>query len=508
MTQKIIFFGLDGGTWTKLDKFMSQGIMPNLTSILQKGVRSVLQSTFPYTSRTSWVSMLTGTNPGKHGIPHHIVGGKQEIPSIWEKLSDAKIKCIVVHDLVTYPPLSVDGIMISGGFSTPSKSTNFVYPTNLMSEINDVSDGYIPSLDFQIIKKVNEGHYDEFFDSLQEYAEKITRTALYLGNKFDWQVLAVTLENADYLHHYFWDKDSYLERFYSWLDKKLGEFYSFASSHNANLLVGSDHGFGPLKKHFLINTWLEQTGLSHFGRPGMVRKYLANTRVKTDFSVKSLSRLHLRGLASKVIPAKIKQVIPIEQNESAYIDYSSKAYNSAYNEITINEKDPNEYEKLREKIIKKLLELRDDGTPVVLEAHKREEVYHGPYVKRAHDIICLLNNGYRSETRFRENYLLTSDELGINHSGDHRPEGIFFAVGPDIEENKVLESVHKIFDVFPTMLHMTNQPIPSYVDGKVMQEIFKKSSPLYNKKISISKENEKDFIKNRISKMKKLKSYG
>ena len=75
MVNKIVILGLDGATWTKLDEYEKKGIMPNFSSIIKKGTKAVLNSNFPFTSGTAWTTILTGVNPGKHGIPHYSIGG-------------------------------------------------------------------------------------------------------------------------------------------------------------------------------------------------------------------------------------------------------------------------------------------------------------------------------------------------------------------------------------------------------------------------------------------------
>ena len=504
VSQKLIFLGLDGATWTQLDKFLQEDLMPNLSAMIKNGVKAELRSTFPYTSRTSWISMLTGTNPGKHGIPHHIVGGKQEVPSIWKILSDHNVKSIIVNDIVTYPPLQINGIMISGGFSTPPHSKDFVHPISLFEEINSLVDGYIPSLDSTIMEKLQNGMFEDAFFQLQEYGSKIVKTSLYLANKFNWEIISIVLENTDYLHHFFWDKPEFLKRFYKWLDEVLGNFHTLSLSYNANFLIVSDHGFGHIEKHFLINSWLRDSGLANFGKPGEIRRYLSKTKIKRDFVRKNLSRLHLRRLASKFTPSEIKKMIPLEQNEDGYIQDSTDVYSEAYNEITINVDDPLKYEQIRNDVIKKLLQLHDNGKKVIQAAHKREEVFHGPYVNRAYDVQILTTLGYCWSSSIKEKYLLTTDEFGKTRTGDHRPEGIFLALGPDIKKGTRLEKSLMIWDICPTVLHMLNQEIPSYMDGKVISTIFDSKSSLHGKQISFQKENEKEFLRKRISQKRDL----
>lgn len=55
-----------------------------------------------------------------------------------------------------------------------------------------------------------------------------------------------------------------------------------------------------------------------------------------------------------------------------------------------------EYEKLRDDIILKLSSLRDPktGESVIEAVYNKEEVYSGPYLRDALDIIFLLKRGY------------------------------------------------------------------------------------------------------------------
>lgn len=502
LTKKIVVLGLDGATWKKLDEYVEKGLMPNFSSILKNGAKGILNSNFPFTSHTAWTSIFTGTNPGKHGIPHHSIKHKQELPSIWKILSDKGIKSIVINDVITYPPIEINGIMISGGIFTPTRSENFVYPPKIRKEIDSINGPYIPSLDRSVLQLAHEGHLEEFLEEVEKYGKRVLNVALHLAKKYPWNVFATVIEEADYIHHYCWDEPEFLEKFYSQLDYKIQEYYNLAETNGANFLIVSDHGFGPLKKYFLVNSWLSKSGFTVLHKPGKIRKMLSNTNLKRGFVRKTLSRFKMRKIASKITPQKIKSFIPIEKGEEGFIEKDTMVFSEEYNEITIKSDGIKNYKKLRDDIIEKLLEVEDDGKKVVLKALKREDVYHGPYVNRADDIQLLLNEGYGWSPLIRNEFLIDRDELGKAWTGDHRPEGIFFASGPDIKLNYILEN--KIFgwDVFPTMLHLLEQHIPNYVDGNVINEIFQENSDILQRKIIIDNTTEKDFIKNRISELK------
>ena len=65
---RTLIVGIDGATWDVIDPLMAAGRMPNLARLVKEGARAPLNSTTPPMTLPSWSSMLTGTNPGKHGI--------------------------------------------------------------------------------------------------------------------------------------------------------------------------------------------------------------------------------------------------------------------------------------------------------------------------------------------------------------------------------------------------------------------------------------------------------
>jgi len=58
-----------------------------------------------------------------------------------------------------------------------------------------------------------------------------------------------------------------------------------------------------------------------------------------------------------------------------------------------------------------------------------------------------------------------------------------------------------IYDIFPTILHIMGIPIPKYVDGRVLNEIFEKHSELAERHVIYSVGKER--IKKRIKEMRR-----
>jgi predicted AlkP superfamily phosphohydrolase/phosphomutase len=126
---------------------------------------------------------------------------------------------------------------------------------------------------------------------------------------------------------------------------------------------------------------------------------------------------------------------------------------------------PEDYEAVRSEVIDALLEWKlPDGAPVVARARRREEVYEGPFVARAPDIvielaldkgcgISLVPTPWSSPDRSAIRRL-ADDELaggrGRGMNGTHRPNGILIAHG--FEELQEPAAGFSLVDVAPNVL--------------------------------------------------------
>src|SRR5918992_5039514 len=75
---RIAVIGLDGATFRVLDPLMKAGAMPALASLRARGLEATLRSTVPTYTPPAWVSMVTGVNPGRHGIFGFLAGTPQD----------------------------------------------------------------------------------------------------------------------------------------------------------------------------------------------------------------------------------------------------------------------------------------------------------------------------------------------------------------------------------------------------------------------------------------------
>jgi predicted AlkP superfamily phosphohydrolase/phosphomutase len=63
-----VIIGLDGLEPTLVEKYMSEGKLPNFSKLKKGGTYAKLQTTTPAISPVAWSSFMTGSNPSKHNI--------------------------------------------------------------------------------------------------------------------------------------------------------------------------------------------------------------------------------------------------------------------------------------------------------------------------------------------------------------------------------------------------------------------------------------------------------
>ena len=66
--RRAILIGLDGVPLGIIEDFADKGIMSNIKEIIQQGIITRMQSSIPEISSVAWSSIVTGKNPGEHGI--------------------------------------------------------------------------------------------------------------------------------------------------------------------------------------------------------------------------------------------------------------------------------------------------------------------------------------------------------------------------------------------------------------------------------------------------------
>src|SRR5262249_46405620 len=79
---KILIIGLDAATMDLIEPWAAAGRLPALARLMKEGASGRLVSTPNMHSASAWTSILTGLNPGRHGLfvfsDRNFATGRQE----------------------------------------------------------------------------------------------------------------------------------------------------------------------------------------------------------------------------------------------------------------------------------------------------------------------------------------------------------------------------------------------------------------------------------------------
>ncbi len=509
MRNKLFVIGLDGASFNVLDPLIAKGYLPNLAKLIAGGARANLETTFPPITAVAWSSFMTGKNPGKHGIFEFVMRQQKsnrqlavnatlrQGRAIWDILSDAGNRVIVHNFPCTYPPHSVNGLMIAD-FMTPRGRRDFAYPSTLLEELEAKFGHYRLHLSQTYANGNVEGVLNELNDEL-EYKAKVTE---YLMTEYPWDAFFQYFWGTDRIQHELWhvfddehprhnkqEASKYREQVYKYfqrVDEIVGRLIELAGS-GVMVWVASDHGFGPAHKYCSFNNWLLQEGFLQLKKDGVTRlkKLMFSAGITPENAFKMVKKLPLgklrpaRGVGNTAGASKALSTFFLSFND---VDWTTtQAFSKGnYGQIYVNLKgreqngsvEESDYDKVCETLVARLKAMKDaqTGEPWVGRIHRREEIYSGARVKDAPDISFLPQDMRYlplGSADFTSNKFMV-EAFGI--SGCHRMEGVMIASGEAIKRG--FDAVQtSIYDVTPTILYLSGYDVPEDMDGQVLSQI-------------------------------------
>ncbi len=527
---RVLIFGIDGATFQLVKPWMASGELPNLARVARDGVTGELRSTLPPNSPTAWSSFMTGMNPGKHGVygfsrvePEEGYairvnsGSARRMPSVWQLLSQAGRRSIVLNVPMTYPPQPIDGIVVTG-IDTPALESQFTYPAEFRHEVLDVVPDYV--LDVHNWGVEAEGERRKLlFEDIMRMVESRRQLALHLMATQVWDLFTVVFTATDRAMHFFWrfldpahplydaaEAPKYHDailRVYKEVDQALGEMLATLDDETT-LIVMSDHGFGPQLKLLRINQWLLESGFLHLtsgGEHGFTSHISSRAQVWMSYSLGKVVGL-MRANLSSTAKARLKRLFPqLRERVGSQIlftgvDWSrTKAYHTAEfpGSIRVNMKgrevkgsvEPGaEYDEVCATIQNALEAYIDPqtGQRIVERVFRRDDLYRGPFKETAPDLIVhLADYSYTidwflpTDPGWAQGHVPVIDALAgafASNCGSHRQDGILMLYGNAVRQGIQIDDA-TIYDVVPTALYLMGLAVPSNMDGEVLTAAIK-----------------------------------
>lgn len=478
LADRLLIIGWDGADWEILDDLMRRGHLPNLAALSKEGIRGELASTIPSHSWAAWSTFLTGMNPGRHGVFDFVeidptnpqmrtpIGSQSiKLPTFVEYLSASGNEVRMGNVPVTFPPFAVRGRLISGVAIPPGSP--YVYPDAWSKEVNRRAPFPTNGMEWTRFQDDPRALLAEARDFIEQ------RTASFeLMLEGDWSVATCVYLSPDRLQHPFAKylipshpeygvcsestlADS-LRDVYELLDRQI-ERLRGAAGPDVTTLVMSDHGFRAVTHRVNPNLLLAELGLQAQSRAADAKAAILTS-----------------SLVRRVRTTRLGRWVKQRVRAPSLLDWGkSIAYQSGTGfGISVNLKgrepqgivEPADHGRIREEIRDALLSFRDlqtNSSPVG-NVWRREELYAGPYMELAPDLIIEWNElwDYQNE-----------GDLTMRvdwPSGDHRRNGILVACGSRISAGSV--GVRDIADLAATALAFCGV-MPRNLDGRPIDAI-------------------------------------
>lgn len=509
--RKVIVLGIDGATFDVITPLAAAGRLPNFSKLMQRGVHGTLLSTVPVVSAVAWTSFMTGRGPVKHQIFDFcgkVPGAYDFIVNtaktrtrkpFWMNLTDLGKRVFVVGVTMSYPPDPVNGYMISGlGIPSDEDTASYVHPKEFAEELVKNVGPYrsVPDVKFRSLNS-SDSEKEKFINAISDQVDYRIKLFKYMWakEKFDFSMLFFL--DTDGASHYFWKYMDPLHRahtpgpyadaiyrVYEKIDSALGEIM-VVTGGEADLVLVSDHGFGPLNKVVFLNNWLRSKGYLEFNELSFIET-TSNFLKKAARRAKGLITGPGRSIGDGP-GARIGG-----EGSGKFVWRKTKAFfNGTVGNIFINLKgrepegivEPADYTSFCNELVVRLMSMED---PV-----SKEKIVQSVERYRAIETDSTETEATRTpdlHVSFKSGYSAIGEEIALhnlkdtgvvvadsnNWSGAHEPEGIFIAAPGEaggIRQGSDIEGA-RIIDVAPTLLYMLGAPVPRDMDGRLLDGIF------------------------------------
>lgn len=506
---RTLVIGLDGATFDLIDPLVGAGYLPTLRRLMEQGARGPLLSWPAPNSAAGWSSMVTGYNPGEHGIynfgqswktlpqPGHkwqpVTAADRKKDPVWRVLSAAGQRVGVINVPITYPADRVNGFMLAGMDAPGVKSRGFAHPAGLYDELRQQGINYaIETISLYALSRKDPHRLPR---QVRDMVAARAQAVLHLMQTRAWDFLMLVLVAPDRVQHCYWpnleapvedDIWTPIRSLYEQIDAFLADALAFAGK-KATVLIVSDHGFARGRAAlFCLNRLFARLGLLryHSGareeRVGLLgsmlsrgRRYLPH-RLQHSLA-KMLPGLHLRAASAIQISG-----IDWAQTQVYAIPLEGLVLLNVQGQGADGTTPAADYDSLRERVAGILSDLVDpvSGRRVIKKVSRGEDVYHGPYVEGAPDLeidwdYSALDDGLSYPVGSETVTVAVRRKRGAMRGarGIHHPQGIFIAHGPNIQQGVAVTGA-RLYDIAPTILYLQNQPVPEGMDGRVLTEMF------------------------------------
>jgi predicted AlkP superfamily phosphohydrolase/phosphomutase len=508
---KTLLVGWDAACWEYLEPMLAAGRLPALQGLIDRGVHGVLLSTMPPWTPTAWATILTGTQPGKHGVfdmLHRVPGSYAAGPTnsavrqgtpFWEYLNARGVRTGLVNVPFSHPTGSPEGFVICG-FGTPESVERLGFPDEVTGLVRGLFPDFKPAVAAQALRSADPAH---IFDVEREQQRRFNRIAAVLLERYPVDVLVVNLLFPDHANHKL-PEMSQVEAAYAATDADLQDLIDVFGPDN--ILLISDHGSSRLKGDFYLGGWLQDAGFlvemeNDRAEQAAALNWLLLQFFREDVGWRGPIEKLARGVLRRVLPRlsaglQTRAWERIERDHPGargFVRWSGRvdprrsqvipgSVFSGLLYLNVAGREPEGIVPaerrlaLAEELRDRLLDVQDPetGQRLFTRVHLREEIYAGPELEQAPDLIL---DAYDARWNIRTSRFVSLPgraqagyfyrESGTRDYGWHSREGVYLLSGPAFAGPGRGEPA-ALADIPATLLHIYDVPIPTDWDGRVL----------------------------------------
>jgi predicted AlkP superfamily phosphohydrolase/phosphomutase len=456
MASRVLVIGLDcAAPQLVFDRWLAE--LPVIRSLTERGAWGVLRSSDPPITVPAWSSMTASQDAGSlgfygfrnrrdHSYDALVFADSRAVrePRVWDLLSLAGRRVIVLGVPQTYPVSRVDGVMVSCFLTPDTETSQYTYPAELKMEIEALVGRYLVDVeDFRTDDK------ERLLAEIEEMTEKRFRVAEHLLETRSWDLFFMVEMGTDRIHHGFWrfsdpehrlyepgnPLESAMLDYYRALDEKIGRLLRFADDDTAVLVV-SDHGAKRMDGGICVNEWLRREG------------YLVLREEPPE--------------PVPLTPALVDWERTQAWGEGGY--YCRLFLNVAGREPQ-GAVDPSAYEQLRDELKEGLESLGDEqGRPIGTVAHRPEELY-ATVGGVAPDLLVYFGDlHWRSIGQVGTGVVHVFENDTGPDDANHAFEGLYILCAGGVEPGAAGE--RDLRDVAPTILTLLGAAVPPAMQGQ------------------------------------------
>jgi len=389
---RVCVIGLDGVPIGLLQRLADEGVMPRTAAIIRGGALRRMRASLPPVSSVSWTCFMTGANPAEHGIFGFtdVLPDSYQLrfptfsdvrtPTMWDRLGERKLRCCVINQPSTYPARGISGALVSGFVALQLEKS--VWPKEHLPALRQM--GYRVDVDTKEAREKPETLLDDLMATHKTRCEAVR----YFWEREQWDYSEAVVTGTDRLHHFLWSavtEASHLLHaramaYYQAVDLLVGGLWDRfhknrpAEREGEGFVMLSDHGFTGVRRDVRLNAWLREQGYLSYARDD---------------------------------PTSLGDIAPRETR--AFCLDPGRIYLNAKGRFAGGCVGPAEAPALRDEIAAKLRALTHDGEPVVRRVFTREEVFRGPLLDHAPDLVAISRDGFdlKGTTRGDEAFATT-----------------------------------------------------------------------------------------------------